>query len=85
MRIARSVDANTKEVSSMNYVFDTVPPEIKDGNHQQAVRWKEYMHEAADIRKKTSSRLRKERLETLDRDARRYLQMIRRESDVERN
>lgn len=68
----------------MSYVFDSVPHEIKDGHHQQAVRWKEFMYRAADIRKKSSSRMRKEHLETLDREARRYIEMIRRDSDVDR-
>ena len=68
----------------MNYVFDTVPEEIRNGHYQQTVRWKEFMYKAADIRKKSCSRLRKEHLDTLDREARRYLEMLRRDSDVDR-
>lgn len=68
----------------MNYIFDTVPYEIREGNHQQAVAWKQFIAEASEIRKKTSVRVRKEQLEQLDRRARGYLEIIRREADVER-
>jgi len=68
----------------MNYVFDSVPIEIREGHHGHAVRWKEFLYKAAEIRKKSSTRMRKEHIDHLDREARRYLEMIRRESDVER-